>query len=394
MTSLFLPLPMHDEARSAVDGREPYVSQTSPPGVWPSDYGAPAATSRSGEPLVTERWQLGWQAPLGAAREPDQLLLGEGVILVSGERARRAFTSEGQPLGTLGRAQGACFFDLEGGRLVTHDPEGGLFTYLLPTLRRDGCILLAYPTPHITRTILQGPGVLAFLSVVDTPFGPRPNAVVEVVRVRDWNETGKRKIHYGLEPMAGMIRERDGKVRAAAANAGPVLATPDGIRWCDWQLRTLSEAPLRMNPRALSVDAGGRAHLLCDMNGEAHLLMVSPDSAAVVDVRLPWEVDATFVPPQIGLDGTIFLTPPGLVLILAPDGCIRYWARRGSQAPPGTVTANGMLLVSDRELFALTPEGERHVLWRPPQPLVTPPVLAGGRITVASNTTLYALEMQ
>lgn len=395
MTDLFRPLSIYEDAPPiAIEPSAPYVSQTSPPGAWPSEQGCPAATSRSGEPLVTERWQLGWQAPLGAARRPDSILVGPGVVVVSGGVARGAFTLDGKLLGNLGRAQGGCFFDLGGERMLADDVDGGLFSYLLPELGRDGRIMLAYPTQHVTRTVLQGPGVFAILSVVDTPFGPAPNAVVEVVRVRDWNDTGKRKVHYGLDPVAGIIREEDGKVRAAAANTGPVLATPDGIRWCDWQLRSLSETPIRANPRALSVDDEGRAHLLCDVGGEAHLLIVPPDSQPLVDVRLPWPVDATFVPPQLGPHGTTFLTPPGHVWVLEPDGRMRYWARRGSKAPAGSVTANGMLLLSDTHLFALTPEGERHVLWEPPQALATPPILVGGRIYVASETTLYALEMR
>lgn len=378
----------------AIDTAAAYVPGTSPAGAWPSEQGCPAATSRSSEALVTERWQLAWEAPLAAAKKPDGILVGPGLVVASGESARAAFSLDGQALGTVGRGRGTCFFDLAGERMLADDPEGGLFSYLLPTLERDGRIMLAYPTRHVTRTLLQGPGVLAILSVNDTPFGPPPDAVVEVVRVRDWGDTGKRKVHYGLDPVAGIIREGDGNVHAAASETGPVLATRDGIRWCDWQLRPLHEVPIQAFPRALSVGDNGHAHLACDVQGKAFLLIVQPETKSVVEVPLPWPVDATFVPPQLGLNGTVFLTPPGHAWVLAPDGRIRYWTRRASKAPPGSVTANGMLLLSDAQLFALSPEGERYELWTPPKALACPPVLAGGRIYVASDTTLYALAMR
>ena len=393
-TGLFRPLSVYEGAPEvAIEEPEGGLAvESPPPGAWPTENGSPGQTGRSADPLVTETWRVAWEVPLSEASQPDTILVGGGAVVVGGKTSRGFWTWDGKPRGFVRRALGGAFIDVDGRRMLADDSESGLSTYLLPDGRRDARIMLALPSHHVTRTVLQGPGLLAVLSVADTPFGPRPNAVVEVVRVRDWGEKGTLNIHYGLDPLAGIIREVDGKVRAAAAASGPVLATPGGIRWCDWRLQTLAEVALDVTPRALSVDEGGRAHLLCDRAGDAHLLIALAGGRSPVDVPLPWPVDATFVPPLVGLGGTIFLTPPGQVWALEPDGRLRWSQARAAGTPAGSVAANGLLLASDDLLYAITAAGDRHPLWQPPAPLVTPPVLAGGRIHVASADKLYVLE--
>ena len=49
--------------------------------------------------------------------------------------------------------------------------------------------------------------------------------------------------------------------------------------------------------------------------------------------------------------------------------------------------------MAGEEIYALTASGDRHVLWKRPECHVTPPILAGRRIYVASAETLFAREM-
>lgn len=390
---LFRPVPSYAELPPTpppdVTG---YRVGAAPAAAWPTPFGTPGQTSRSGEPLVSDRWSVAWQSPLGDAADSRGLLVGNDAVVVTGAEWRHILSAPGLALGRIQRGRGTCFLDPAGGRLLTDDVEGGLFTHRLSNGERDARVMLSHPSQHLTRAILQGPGVLAFLFVHDSPFGPPANAVVEVVRVRDWGKKGKLGILYGLDPVAGIIREADGKTQAAAAPRGPVLATPDGILWCDWLLRPIAEQRWSFQPRALSVDDSGRAYVFGADGTEARFLIVTPDGARICDIGLPWERDASSVPPLVGPSGNIFLTPPGQIWALDAAGRKLWTQVLRSDSPPGTLTANGVLLISDDSLYAITPSGERHMLWKPPAPLVSPAVLARGQIHVASADTLYVLK--
>jgi len=57
-----------------------------------------------------------------------------------------------------------------------------------------------------------------------------------------------------------------------------------------------------------------------------------------------------------------------------------------------SLASNDVLLLAGGQLTAITKEGRHLDLWSPPAPLVTPPVLAGGLLHVATDEPLFALE--
>jgi hypothetical protein len=368
---------------------------SAPAGAWPSDYGPAGQTSRSGEPLVADRWAVAWKAPLEAVERPTSILVGDDVVIVNGASWRGLWTAAGRPAGGHRRGLGGCFLDVASGRLLGDHDQGGLHAYDVRSGgRRDGRIMLALPSDHTTRRILEGPGLLAILSVKEIRLGGRPNAVLEVVRAHDLSHKDGFGILDHIEPLAGIIREEDGKVQAAAATRGPVLATPEGIMWCDWLLGSVAEHRWMdySYPRALSADESGRAYLLCDRDGDAHLVVATPEDGTITDMPLPWPVEASVTPPLVGATGDMFVTAPGHLLAFDINGLSRWAQQRAAGSPPGTITANSLVLASDDQLYAISAAGERHPLWQPPAPLVSPPVLARGRIHVASADTLYVLE--
>lgn len=392
MTPLFRPMAHYQGASPpAIDPLAGYTPDAAPPGFWPSDRGCPGQTARSGEPLLTDRFTLLWTADAGAAAPPDQLLVGDDLVVLGGLNAQRMFSHAGAPLGERPRGSGASYLEIAGQRLLADDREGGLYTYLLPEGRADGRVMLSPVSEHTTRQILAGPGLLVFVSARPSPFGPSPDVIVEAVRPRDWGNVSEHGIFYGLQPLAGIIHEERGIAAAAAGRAGPVVALPAGLHWCDWQLRPIAEHRQDWLPLALSADAAGRAHLLAMVGGATHLLIVPSGGPPLVDLELPGEPAGTLPAPAIAPSGQILVGLPGQLIAVDPRGTILWQTPRAGSSPV-TVSANGVFLTAGDALVAVTPDGDRTTLWTAPEPLVTAPVLAGDRLYVASATHLFALR--
>jgi hypothetical protein len=385
---MFRPLStFKDVPPASFEGLDKYAPWAPPPGAWPAAAGGPARTGRSATPLVHDSWSLLWEAPLGEAQRPDSLLVGHGRIVVNGESRRGVWTGEGRALGFIPRTRGTAFLDVAGERLLV-DATGGLATYTLDA-KRDAAFFLSFSDAGTSQEILQGPGVLAFVSIDAPPHGSA-RAEVASFRVRDYGRI-KNGVLYGLEPLAGITRGEDDAVRAAAGRAGPVIATKAGVLWCDWQLRPLHETLVSGTPAAISVDDQERAHVIVSEDFQTRLRIIPPGGRPIVDLALPSDEYRYSGPPIIAPGGQVYLTPPRTLLAISPDGKILWEQPRASTAR-GSVGANGLLLVAADTLDAVTAEGRHLALWRPPAPIVAGPVLTDQRIYVASADKLYALR--
>ena len=281
----------------------------------------------------------------------------------------------------------AAFIDLAGDRLLV-DATGGLAAYTLDA-KREAAIFLSFSDPGTSKEILQGPDVLAFLSI-DAPPHSSPRAEVLSLRVRDYARI-KNGVLYGLEPLAGITRSDDADVRAAAGRTGPVVATSAGVLWCDWQLRPLHETLVSGIPLAISVDDQERAYVLVSAGFETRLRIIPPGGQPIVDLALPSNAYNASGPPIIASTGQVYLTPPHALLAISPDGKI-LWEQTRSSTARGSVSANGLVLIAADTLDAVTAEGRHRTLWQAPAPIVAGPVLADDRIYLASADTLYALR--
>jgi hypothetical protein len=378
VTDMFRPI--------AGRGAHPYSAASDLDGYEP-------ASARSREPLGHRRWRVRWQAALGEAANPGNILVGGGLVIVSGSERRGIWDASGRPCGFVrGDRWSPAFLDLAGKRLVAASGDDGLTTRKLPGGERDAAILLPMVGLDETAQILEGPAhMLVFVAKIGHPEQRHQQTTVVSARVRDYEERDKNGFLAGVDAVAVMVREsRD--VVAAAARPGPVFATDDGILWCDWNLRPLREHRLQRRPLSLSVDGDDRACLLATDEMTTHLSLVPPGGPAAADVAMPFPPEAGYGSPIVAPDGTLFLTPRDQVLALSPAGAV-LWQQRRASAAPGAATADGFLLFADDQLYAVTArEGRREPLWRPPSPLLTAAVLAGGLLHVASADTLFVLE--
>ncbi len=388
MTTLFRPLStFKDVPPASFDGLDQYAPGAPPAGAWPAAAGGPARNGRSASPLVHDGWSLLWEAPLGQAERPRSLLVGHDRIVVNGANQRGVWTADGRALGFVPQTGDAAFLDLTGDRLLV-DASGGLATYTLDA-KREAALFLSFSDPGTSKEILQGPGVFAFLSI-DAPPHSTPRAELLSLRIRDYGRI-KNGVLYGLEPLAGITRSDDGDVRAAAGRTGPVVATSAGVLWCDWQLRPLHETLISGMPSAISVADQERAHVIVTVGFETRLRIIPPGGQPIVDLALPSNAYNNSGPPIIAPSGQVYLTPPHALLAISPDGKILWEQTRPSTAR-ASVSANGLVLIADETLDAVTADGRHRTLWRPPAPIVAGPVLTDDRLYVASADKLYALR--
>jgi sugar lactone lactonase YvrE len=169
-----------------------------------------------------------------------------------------------------------------------------------------------------------------------------------------------------------------------------VLATVDGVEWRDWQLKSLQSLETDGNPLALAVDEREQAYLLLSRSGIGHLQVLSPAGKTLVELDLPPEDGPFAAPLLVAKSGQIYVTSESKVLAISAAAKI-LWRADITHPRALSLSANGLLLVGGDTLDALTAEGKRITLFRPPAPIVTPPVLANDHIYVATGERLYAL---
>jgi hypothetical protein len=259
----------------------------------------------------------------------------------------------------------------------------------LPSGRDLAHIMLGFPAGHSTRSVLPGPeGMMLVVSFERMPSGRR-DTVVELVRVTDWNDI-KEEIAYGLEPVAGVIREGDCDLWAAIGPGGPVITTREGIVWCDWQLKPLHEHRHDIHPLGLAVDAANRAFVIGDDEGTTRFSFVAPGGPARPPITLP-SARGRAAPVLVHPNGESFIVLPDEVLALDQQAKVT-WHWPLATPSSATLASNGLLLLAGAQLSALSRSKKHQELWTPPAPLVAPPVLAGGVVYVATDDTLFALE--
>jgi hypothetical protein len=391
MSTQFRPLSMYKKVPApSLSGLDRYDPTRAPAGTWPLVDGPAARTGMGSEPMGHDRWLPHWHVPLGEAHHPLDLLLGADCVVVQGTSRRAVWSTQGQLQGTMPMRTRAAWLDASGPRLLGDGSEGGLCSFRLPRGAVECAIMLAMQTGKVTGQVLPGPdGILLVLNQNRTQSG-RDEAVVEMVQTRDWGHV-QNGILYGLEPVAGVIREGDWLVDAAMARTGPVLVTAEAIVWCDWQLRVLAEQPHALKPVVVSVDRQDRAFMVgTDEQRESHLLVAAPKGGAPIDHPVPNADGFEAQPPLILPDGASYFLMPGELLALDAAGAVR-WRKLCGRAPRGTLTANRLLLLSDGGLSAVDETGDATPLWMSPEPLATPPVLAGGQIYVATDEKLFVL---
>lgn len=391
MSTQFRPLSMYKKVPApSLPGLGTYDPTVAPAGAWPLVDGSPARTGRGAEPMAHDRWLPRWHAPLDEAHHPSSLLLGGGCVVVQSPSERAAWSTQGQRQGSLPMRTPAAWLDTTGPRILLDASNGGLHSFPLPSGTGDCAIMLAMPSGKDTGQVLPGPdGVVLVLNLNRTQSG-RDEAVVEMVRMRDWSQV-RNGIFYGLDPVAGVLRDGDWLVDAAMAKTGPVLVTTEAIVWCDWQLRALAQQPHALKPTAMSVDGAGRAFVVGrDEQLETHLLVAAPKGGAPLDYPVPSANGFAVQPPLVLPDGASYFLMPGEILALDATGAIA-WRKPCGPAPRGTLTANHLLLLADGGLSVVDRTGDTTSLWTPPDPLAIPPVLAGGHIYVATAQELFAL---
>jgi hypothetical protein len=391
MSTQFRPLSMYKKVPSpSLPGLAGYDPTVAPAGSWPLLDGAAARTGRGSEPMAHDRWLPRWHAPLGEAHHARGLLLGGGCVVAQGAARCAVWSTQGQAQGTLPVRTPAAWLDASGPRLLMDGSEGGLRAFRLPSGTLDCAIMLAMPSGKDTGQVLPGPdGILLVLNLNRSQRG-RDEAVVEMVRTRDWSHV-ENGILYGLDPVAGVIREGDWLVDAALAKTGPVLVTAEAIVWCDWQLRVLAEQPHALKPAVVSVDGSGRAFVLgTDEQRECHLLVAAPQRGAPIDHPVPQADGYDAQPPLLLPDGCSYFLMPGEILALDAAGAVA-WRKPCGPAPRGTLAANHLLLLADGGLSAVDRTGDTTLMWTPPDPLATPPLLVGGQVYVATAQELFAL---
>lgn len=393
MSSLFRPLSIFRGAPPVdVDAALPaYLSTAARAGEWLAPGGAPGRGGLSSEDLDTVEWSLAWESPLDDAAAPDSILAGGGYVVVNGREFRGIWSADGARKGTIRRGGSrASFLELRGARLLADKASGGLWTHRLPSGKSDARILLAKPSVKTTYEWLEGPGVHALVTASELPFSPM-QSVVQTVRIEDHNRSSS-SIHYGIKPLAGIVREGDGRICAAAATAGPVLATSEGLSWCAWGLTTLHEYRGELTPLRLSVDEAGTAYLLHARDRVAWLSIIPPGGPPSFDRALPWPADfddqAPLLAPKSNFVG---LVHRGHFLALTLRG-EELWSKSEGAITAATLTAGGVVLLARKYLYAVQPNGEQQVLWTSPEPLLAPPILTGGRIYAAGEDHLFALE--
>ena len=353
--------------------------------------------SRAGYPLAAGALAAEREAPLEATLGPFFIVKAGQRILVQGVAAQ-LFSFDLKPIGKITGGYGAAVLyppnnlayapNAEAGTLGAFDLETGKKAYTVSLLNGYG-----YSREWYTR---RGNRIFAASpeAMVDPHESVPELATLEILQLNE-PETIDEFGFINSTEQANLIRKAQHLV-AASSEGAVVVAFEDHIFLLDWSLKVRIDLQGEFQPVRISMDESGLIYLAVDEKDAAKrsaLWVVRANGGRLVRLLLDRPAGTLIAPPIVGYDHTIYLLAKEAVTAVSPMG-EALWARRAQSGFAGAVvTANHRLVLSDGpELIALDTTGQRSVMFRAADPLVTPPlVIEGGRVLVASARNLYLL---
>jgi hypothetical protein len=337
--------------------------------------------------------QVRWKASFVDAFKPGNIVQGGDRVLAYGGGVWRLFDLNGAKVadgrtGSSGMVidtpHGFFYFINGNGLLAAHRLVDGLEDFKL------------FPAPGDAWPFIARQGNRFFDLGVQLPQPwsrePRTDAVLE------HQDLGEGEVQRNRMKMASNLVENESlhfnatAVQMAMHGEEVIFAVPGNVVLSSNDLHPRGGLDADFVPRFLSVDELGRIHLIVRTGEQTALWILTPAGQRTAAVVFKPEYGTPLAPPIIGYDHRIFLLHSGLTAFDAYGDLLwERWPR--GRVVGGGITTDGRLLITDGDLAAYDPQGERKILFAlPGVTFITPPAMsASGEVFVASSDSVYCL---
>ncbi len=349
--------------------------------------------SRLARTLPSKDWKVRWRASLPASSVFVAILHSSGRTLVPGRTDWLLFDDKGHQLATEGSAgedaqidpQRSAFYVVNRfSNIASHRLANGAAEY---RFRVEG-------TEDYSRTFIDRSEsvmtVASFKRAVN-PMNPAP-VKVSALEVYEFTEPPRMDEDQLSSIEQRAIRHYEvPRLWTAAHGKVIIVALTNTIEFLDPGLKLLRSFAGSFEPLGMSLDEGGRIHILVNPGGKQALWLVSPRGEVVA---VPLEQAVFQRPPVIGYDHTAYLLGAGHVLAVAENGTVAWnYSSKGRVSGAMALPDNRLLVSAGNSVFALNQKGDAAVVHEfPGETLTLPPVLTGsGELLAATQNHLYCL---
>ncbi len=403
MTEIFFEMPLKSSQKieaPAIPLQTSGLVATPPKAVAQSDAAIPRTfcddewNSRLNRGVSAVRWPAKWETPLNGTYPPSSVSRSADRILLEGGGQWQLFDRGGKFLAAQPIKHGMALMDSAHSVFYAVDQAGAVTAYNLSDGKKAWSTSLAYGEVFALRYLARVGNRLIMVSVEQEAFPHRktpPNR--SVIQTKELSEPLRVSPGGDLLSVrdAGSLRAETAKVALAMHGSTIAFAVTDRLYFLDLNLKVLAAMETGIEPVMLSLDETGRAYLIGKNAAQYALWSITPQGQRAFAYDIPAEFGMPLMPPIVGYDHRVYLSLPGRIVALSPDGKVAW---EQGVSGPATISADDQLLVSSGSLLlAFDQKGNRRVIRDfEGDVLKTAAITTGeGDILVASATKLYRL---
>jgi hypothetical protein len=395
--ALLPPIPLSITAVPIVDVidlRVPPLPEASPPAgaACERQFCNTSLNSRFPAATSAKQLQVRWKAPFTPAFKPSTVLQSGNRVLAYGGGSWRLFDLDGAKIADGRTGSSPMVLDAEHGLFYFISGNGFLTAFRFADGGEEFNLL---PAAGEAWTFIARQGKRFFDLGVELPQPWRPvppsHAMLQHLDLANQVQLDDIKLVTNLEAGASLLFAT-ATVQVAMHGNDVIFALPGRVVLSSNDLQPRAGLDGDFVPRFLSLDELGRIHLLVRIGEQTALWILTPAGQRTAAVTFKPEYGTPLAPPIIGYDHRIFLLHSGLTAFDAYGDLLwERWPK--GRVVGGGITTDGQLLVTDGDLAAYDPQGERRILFTlPGVSFITPPAMsAAGEIFVASADSVYCL---
>lgn len=347
--------------------------------------------------LPAGEWRVRWQADLDSD-SPASFVLADGDRILVQAFEWRLFSLDGKPLAQDRMGLSPLAMDSPNGMFYFVDTDGYLNGRRLNDGGKAFVTLLDFSDEYL-RQVLSRRGRKVAVGGYERPLDPHGHhkPSTSTIQVIDLGQPLKMDDTGLLESAAaaGALRIGTEKLFAALSTEKIVFAVPGQLHHANWDAQIKASFEGDFEPHALSLDELGNVYLAVTAGERKALWGVQPTGQRFLHLELPPPLLSGYTAPAVGYDHRVYIAANGQVASINPSGQL-VWMRALTGKYGGcSITADNQLLVSDGpEIVAYNPTGERKLIFKCNELVLTPPVLLeNGNLLAATANALYCLSV-
>ena len=355
--------------------------------------------SQSTFELPTGRWEIAWSSVINDVIEYDFILQSKSRILIQGFRRWQLFSDRGELLARDDHGASDIFIDPANQLFFMADRFGRLTSFNISSGAVDFVTVLEGNSEYLRTFVTRRDNLVLATSYYQilNPHAPRPIPAYSVAEIIDLGDENHREEHMLLAANQIHRYEFESNNILGATLGDLVIITVDNqLLIGDFALEWNTVFEDEFEPLELSLDDAGNIYMIVKQKERRVFWQFSMKGKKQKEIELPVALDAEYVPPIIGPDGSVYIIVENQLLVYPVEG--ESWDYSFDRPIAGAIVSvnNKLILTVGSYLLSFDPDGTRNALMMLPTGRWTsPPALTEkGDILILSQDHLYCLKIK